>query len=359
MADKPSIEIHGVLQKTFEGRRIGCDEALTLLLDAPLLDLGRAAFAMRDRLHPGGEVTYIVDRNINYTNACISGCPFCAFSRKPGSGDSFVLSRDGLHRKIEETREMGGTGILLQGGHNPDLPLSYYEEMLTGIREVFPEIHIHAFSPTEITFFSKNFEIPVDRMVSMLREWGLMSIPGGGAEVLSERIRGRMAGGKASVAEWLGVMREAHGQGLKTTATMMFGSVEEPEDLLVHLGHLRTLQDETMGFTAFIPWTFQPGGGTVYQKSEATGVDYLRLLAVSRLFLDNFPHVQASWVTQGLQMGQVALHFGADDLGSVMIEENVVAAAGCRNRTNEEELRRVIEDAGFIPKKRRTLYEPA
>ncbi len=359
MADGASPEVAGILDKAFEGRRIGREEALLLLLDASLLDLGGAASAVRTRLNPGGEVTFIVDRNINYTNACISGCPFCAFSRKPGSEDSFVLTRSDLHQKIRETEEAGGTGILLQGGHNPELPLSYYEEMLTGIREAFPKIHIHAFSPTEITFFSKQFGIPVDRMVSLLREWGLMSIPGGGAEVLSERIRGRMAAGKASVAEWLGVMHEAHGQGLKTTATMMFGSVEEPGDLLIHLEHIRDLQDETGGFTAFIPWTFQPGGGTVYRDSQATGVDYLRVLAVSRLFLDNFPHLQASWVTQGLKIGQVALHFGADDLGSVMIEENVVAAAGCRNRTNEEELRRLIRDAGFTPRKRRTLYDSA
>jgi cyclic dehypoxanthinyl futalosine synthase len=318
-----------------------------------------AADAARSRKHPDGTATYIVDRNINYTNVCTSECRFCAFYRKPGSSQGYVLSEADLLEKVRETVELGGTGILLQGGHHPEIPFNYYENLLRSVRTAFPQVHLHAFSPPEITFFSKRFDLPVGEVIGRLRQAGLMSIPGGGAEILSDRVRPAMAPLKATVDEWLGVMREAHRQGLRTTATMMFGSVESPADILIHLAHIRDLQDETGGFTAFIPWTFQPGESTPLQECTATGVDYLRVVALSRLFLDNVDNIQASWVTQGLKMGQVALHFGANDMGSVMIEENVVAAAGCRNRTNEEELRHVISDAGFFPRKRRTLYEGA
>jgi cyclic dehypoxanthinyl futalosine synthase len=231
--------------------------------------------------------------------------------------------------------------------------------MLKAFKEAFPEVHIHGFSPPEITFFSKLFRLPVDEVIARLKAAGLGSIPGGGAEILSDDVRPSMARGKATVNEWLAVMREAHRQGLRTTATMMFGSIESPRDIVTHLAHIRDLQDETGGFTAFIPWTFQPGETTPLREATATGADYLRVLALSRLFLDNVDNLQASWVTQGLKVGQVALHFGANDMGSIMIEENVVASAGCRNRTNEGELRRLIADAGFVPRKRRTLYEPA
>lgn len=345
------------MEKAFAGERLSAGEGLALLTGAPFLELGMAADAARARRHPDGGATYIVDRNINYTNVCNSECRFCAFFRKPGSPEGFVLSPAQVLEKVRETVELGGTGILLQGGHNPELPFGYYEDLLASIRETYPQIHIHAFSPPEIVFFSKRFGLPVGEVVGRLRRAGLMSIPGGGAEVLSDRVRPAMAPLKATVAEWLGVMREAHGQGLRTTATLMFGSVEAPEDILVHLAHIRDLQDETGGFTAFIPWTFQPGESTPLRECTATGVDYLRVVALSRLFLDNVDNIQASWVTQGLKMGQVALHFGANDMGSVMIEENVVAAAGCRNRTNEDELRHIITEAGFVPKKRRTLYE--
>lgn len=318
-----------------------------------------AADAARAQKHPGGTATYVVDRNINYTNVCTSECAFCAFYRKPGSRDGYVLSKEELLSKVREAKELGATGILLQGGHNPALPWDYYEGLLRTVREAFPDIHIHAFSPPEILFFSQRFSRTIPEVISLLRTAGLMSIPGGGAEILSDRVRPSMAPRKATVEQWLAVMREAHHQGLRTTATMMFGSIEGPEDILAHLTHIRDVQEETGGFTAFIPWTFQPGTSTPLSECTATGVDYLRVVALSRLFLDNIANIQASWVTQGLKMGQVALHFGANDMGSVMIEENVVAAAGCRHRTNEAELRHVIAEAGFAPRRRRTLYEPA
>ena len=354
-----SLDTARVLDRAFAGERLSPEEGLFLLERAPFLELGQAADAARARMHPDGVATYIVDRNINYTNVCVANCSFCAFYRRPGDPEGYVLSMGELLDKIRETAQLGGTGILLQGGHNPSLPFGFYEDMLRQFREAFPQIHIHGFSPPEITFFSKLYKMPLAEVIGRLKEAGLGSIPGGGAEILSEAVRSEMARGKATVREWLGVMRTAHGLGLRTTATMMFGSIETPRDILIHLTHLRDLQDETGGFTAFIPWTFQPGEKTPLQEATATGVDYLRVLALSRIFLDNFDNVQASWVTQGLKMGQVALHFGANDMGSIMIEENVVASAGCRNRTNEEELRRLITDAGFIPRKRRTLYETA
>jgi len=354
-----SLDAARVLDRAFAGERLSPEEGLLLLEQAPFLELGQAADSARARKHPDGVATYIVDRNINYTNVCVANCSFCAFYRKPGDPEGYVLSMGELLDKIRETAQLGGTGILLQGGHNPSLPFGFYEGMLREFKEAFPQVHIHGFSPPEITFFSKLYKMPLAEVIGRLKEAGLGSIPGGGAEILSDAVRSEMARGKATVKEWLAVMRTAHGLGLRTTATMMFGSIETPRDILIHLTHLRDLQDETGGFTAFIPWTFQPGEHTPLQEATATGVDYLRVLALSRIFLDNFDNIQASWVTQGLKMGQVALHFGANDMGSIMIEENVVASAGCRNRTNEEELRRLITDAGFIPRKRRTLYESA
>jgi cyclic dehypoxanthinyl futalosine synthase len=353
------LDIDSALDKAFAGERITFDEGLKLLEEASLLDLGQAADAVRARKHPDDVVTFVVDRNINYTNVCVANCTFCAFYRKPGDPEGYVHTMESLLQKIQETVDLGGTGILLQGGHNPELPFSFYEEMLRGFKAAFPQIHIHGFSPPEITFFGKLHKMPVGTVIARLVEAGLDSIPGGGAEVLSDEVRKKMARGKATVKEWLGVMREAHRQGLRTTATMMFGSIETPRDILIHLQHVRDLQDERGGFTAFIPWTFQPGESTPLQTATATGVDYLRVLALSRIYLDNVDNLQSSWVTQGLKVGQVALHFGANDMGSIMIEENVVASAGCRNRTNEPELRKLIRGAGFVPRKRRTLYEPA
>lgn len=347
------------IAKAWGGARLSFEEGLLLLERAPFPELGAAADAARSRRHPEGVVTYIVDRNINYTNGCVSRCGFCAFYREPGSPESFVLSMEEIRSKVRETVELGGTGVLLQGGHHPELPFAFYEELLSALRREFPQIHLHCFSPPEVAYFAKRHGMGVPEVLSRLIAAGLMSIPGGGAEILSDAVRPQMAPGKATVKEWLDVMEEAHRQGLRTTATMMFGSVESPRDILIHLTHLRDLQDRTGGFTAFIPWTYQYSEGLPLPASGATGMDYLRVVALSRLYLDNVDHVQASWVTQGLKMAQVALHYGADDLGSVMIEENVVAAAGCTNRTNEAELRRVIADAGFTPRKRRTLYGAA
>lgn len=347
------------LERAFAGERLSAEEGLALLTRAPFHELAQAADAARARKHPDGVATYIVDRNINYGNVCVSNCTFCAFYRKPGHEEGYVLPLETVLEKVRETVALGGTGILLQGGHNPALPFSFYEELLRAVRGAFPQVHLHCFSPPEITFFSKLFKMPLAEVIARLKEAGLMSIPGGGAEILSEAVRKKMAPGKATVKEWLAVMEEAHRQGLRTTATMMFGSIEGPQDILTHLTHVRDLQGRTGGFTAFIPWTYQRSEGLPLPTADATGVDYLRVLALSRVYLDNFDNVQASWVTQGLKMGQVALHYGANDMGSVMIEENVVAAAGCSNRTNEAELRRLIADAGFAPRKRRTLYEPA
>ncbi len=358
-ASAPDALVSNALCKARDGRRVTPEEGEALLTSAYFPELGSAADTARERKHPEGVVTYIVDRNINYTNVCVSNCAFCAFSRKSGHEESYVLSEEELLAKVRETAELGGTGVLLQGGHNPGLPFSFYEDMLHLLRREFPDVHLHCFSPPEIVFFSALYRMTVPDVISRLRDAGLMSIPGGGAEILSDGVRAAMAPGKATAAQWLGVMEEAHRQGLRTTATMMFGSIETPRDIIIHLEHLRQLQDRTGGFTAFIPWTYQHGEGLSLPSARATGVDYLRVLSLSRIYLDNFDNVQASWVTQGIKMGQVALHFGANDIGSVMIEENVVAAAGCRNRTNEAELRHVITEAGFTPRKRRTLYEPA
>ncbi|MGA9751680.1 MAG: cyclic dehypoxanthinyl futalosine synthase [Acidobacteriota bacterium] len=359
LAASHPLDVTAVLDKVFEGARLSPEEGLLLLERAPFLELAQAADAVRAGKHPDNVATYIVDRNINYTNVCVANCAFCAFYRRPGDAEGYVHTLETLLQKIQETVDLGGTGILLQGGHNPELPFSFYEEMLGAMKARFPKIHIHGFSAPEITFFSKLYKMPVAEVIARLKAVGLGSVPGGGAEILSDGVRKRMARGKATVKEWIAVHREAHRQKLRTTATMMFGSIESSQDILIHLQHVRELQDETGGFTAFIPWTFQPGATTPLQDAPATGVDYLRVLALSRIYLDNVDNIQASWVTQGLKVGQVSLHFGANDMGSIMIEENVVASAGCRNSTNEQELRRLIADAGFTPKKRRTLYEPA
>jgi cyclic dehypoxanthinyl futalosine synthase len=305
--------------------------------------------------HPESSVTYVVDRNINYSNICVCGCRFCAFYRAPGDSEGYVLTREELGQKIEETLSLGGTQILMQGGHHPDLPLSFYEEMLHFIKGRYP-IHIHAFSPPEIVHFSKLESSDIATVISRLRSAGLDSIPGGGAEILVDSVRKRVSPNKCSAREWLDVMEEAHRQGLRTTATMMFGHEEETKHRMEHLFALRDLQDRTGGFTAFIPWAFQPQNTAIHRSSE-TAVSYLRLLALSRLVLDNFDNIQASWVTMGPKVAQLALHFGANDFGSTMIEENVVAAAGVHFRLSKEEIRRIIEAAGFQPKQRTMAYQ--
>ncbi len=339
------------------GGRLAADEALWLYRHAPTAWLGRMADVVRLRKHPDGVVTYIIDRNVNYTNVCVARCNFCAFYRTVGHADGYVLGFEEIYRKIDETIALGGNQLLLQGGHNPDLPLAWYEDLFRGVKARYPDFKLHALSPPEVLHISRTSRLPVPEVLTRLIAAGLDSVPGGGAEILVDRVRTLLnCYSKASSDEWLDVMREAHKAGLRTTATMMYGTVETDEERLEHMLRLRALQDDTGGFTAFITWSYQPDhterGGT-----EATGVDYLRTLAIARLVLDNFDNLQASWVTQGGKVGQLSLAFGANDMGSVMIEENVVRAAGAAYCMDELEIVRNIEDAGFVASRRTMHYE--
>lgn len=338
-----------------DGTRLSIEAAQDLYRDADLLTLGQLAQEARFRSNPGRVVTFAVDRNINYTNICTSGCRFCAFWRPKESPEAYVLDDELLAKKLEETRALGGTHILLQGGLNPDLDLDWHEDRIRLIRSF--GLKLHGYSPPEIIFFAERFGMTIEQVLERLIKAGLTSIPGGGAEILVDRVRQSVSPGKADTRQWLAVMEAAHRLGLKTSATMMFGHVETAEERLIHLFQLRRLQDRTNGFTAFIPWPYQPGRETVPVKSVG-GTTYLRMLALSRLVLDNIPHVQASWVTQGPEIGQVALSFGADDLGSTMIEENVVAAAGVNHRLSKAEMIRLIETAGFRAAQRDAVYTP-
>ena len=335
-------------------KRISVEEAVELFEHGKLLDLGLAADAVCRRVHPEPYRTYVVDRNINYTNICTSRCKFCAFWREADSPDAYLLSEEEIHAKIAEAVALGATQILMQGGLHPDLRIGDYEAMVRGIKERF-KIHLHSFSPPEIVHIAQISDLSLGETISRLRDSGLDSIPGGGAEILTDASRNALSPKKCSASEWLEVMEIAHKLGMRTTATMMFGHRETFAERVEHLARIRELQDRTGGFTAFIPWTFQPEN-TELCRQAVGGYDYLRTLAISRLFLDNVPNIQASWVTQGDKVGQVALHFGANDLGSTMIEENVVAAAGVRFRMSEEELRRAITEAGFESRKRDTYY---
>jgi cyclic dehypoxanthinyl futalosine synthase len=303
-------------------------------------------------------VTYIIDRNINYTNFCTEYCSFCAFYRPLGHKEGYVHGLDTILQKIQETVELGGTGVLMQGGLHPDLKIEWYEDMLRAIKRQFPQVWLHCFSSPEIQNIAKVSGLDLTTTISRLRDAGLDSIPGGGAEILHDDVRQRISRLKCDTQEWVDVHLAAHKLGMRTTATMMFGCGETIEQRVHHFEVVRRIQEETGGFTAFIPWSFQREntslGRTV--KEEATGVEYLKTLAISRLYLDNILNVQSSWVTQGLKTCQVGLRFGGNDVGSIMIEENVVSAAGARNHASEEELRRLIRDAGFVPKQRDTLY---
>jgi cyclic dehypoxanthinyl futalosine synthase len=343
-----------IISRVRDGRRLSGDEALLLYQEADLNILGQLADEIRQRLHPEPIVTYAIDRNINYTNICISGCKFCAYYCAPGDVSGYVISKKKLAEKLEETKSLGGTQILLQGGLHPDLPLSFYEEMLYFIKSRFA-IHCHAFSPPEIVHIANISGLSVKEVLVRLIKAGLDSIPGGGAEILSDRVRKQISPRKATTNEWLNVMETAHGLGLKTTATMMYGHVERLEERIEHLLRLRDLQNQTGGFTAFIAWPFQPQN-TALDVRPSTGQEYLRLLAISRIVLDNFPNLQASWVTQGPKVAQIALFFGANDFGSTMIEENVVAAAGVSHRLSETEIRRIVSDTGFEPRQRLMDY---
>jgi cyclic dehypoxanthinyl futalosine synthase len=350
------MTIDRIAEKVRAGERVTATEALVLYRDASTPLLGRLAHGVRTRKHSERVVTYIIDRNVNYTNVCVAKCNFCAFYREVGSPDGYVLGFEELFRKIDETVAVGGVQLLLQGGHNPDLPLTWYEDLFRAIKSRYPQFKLHALSPPEILHLSRLSQLPVPQIIERLIAAGLDSIPGGGAEILVDRVRHLLhCYGKASADEWLGIMRHAHSAGLRTTATMMYGTVETDEERLEHLLRLRALQDETGGFTAFITWSYQPDH-TQLSGIEATGLDYLRTLALSRIVLDNFDNLQASWVTQGGKVGQLSLAYGANDMGSVMIEENVVRAAGASYCMDEAEIVRNIEDAGFVAKRRDMHY---
>ena len=351
------MTIHSIADKVRTGARIDAGEALSLYRDAPTTLLGQLAEVVRERKHPERIVSYIIDRNVNYTNVCVAKCNFCAFYRPVGSAEGYVLGFDELFRKIDETIAVGGVQLLLQGGHNPDLPLSWYEDLFRAIKDRYPTFKLHALSPPEVIHLSRLSQLPVPQVLERLIAAGLDSVPGGGAEILVDRVRTLLhCVGKATADEWIDVMRNAHRAGLRTTATMMYGTVETDEERIEHLLRLRALQDETGGFTAFITWSYQPDH-TELAGAEATGVDYLRTLALSRIVLDNFDNLQASWVTQGGKVGQLSLAYGANDMGSVMIEENVVRAAGASYCMDEVEIVRNIEDAGFVAKRRNMHYE--
>ncbi|HTV57018.1 MAG TPA: cyclic dehypoxanthinyl futalosine synthase [Terriglobia bacterium] len=338
--------------------RLSSAQALDMLRSDDLIGLGIEADAVRRRLHPGGVITYQVDRNINYTNFCTEYCSFCAFYRPANSPEGYVQPLDSIFRKIDETLALGGTGILMQGGLHPDLKLDYYAGLLSAIKQRYPRLHLHCFSAPEILNIAEICGSTVRDVIARLMDAGLDSIPGAGAEILDDEVRHRIARLKCSTQEWLDVHRTAHQLGLRTTATMMFGVGETIEHRVKHFERLRALQDETGGFTAFIPWFFQRENTSLgrFVKQEATAVDYLKTLAASRVYLDNILNVQASWLTPGHKICQIALRFGGNDVGSILIEENVVNAAGCKNTSTEEELRRLISDAGFRPVKRDTLY---
>jgi cyclic dehypoxanthinyl futalosine synthase len=346
--------INPIIKKVNFGRRIDSDECLALFRKADLLTLGELANATRKRLHPERLVTFIVDRNINYTNICVNKCKFCAFYREADSPEAYVLSNDEIFKKIEETLALGGTQILLQGGVHPDLGIEYFEDLFYSIKTRFT-IQVHALSPSEITHIAKKADLGIPETLKRLKAAGLDSIPGGGAEILVDRVRKKVSPNKIRWRQWADVMTEAHRLNMPTSATMMFGSLETEKEIIEHLIRLREVQDSTHGFTAFIPWTYQPGNTELGGRS-ATGVEYLKVLAISRIMLDNFENIQASWVTQGAKIAQVALEFGANDFGSTMIEENVVAAAGVSFRMTRQEIVNLIKDAGYEAAQRDTTY---
>ena len=346
-----------IFDKIKAGERISGQEFLLLGHEAGLHDLGFLANSICKRKHPEPIVTYVVDRNINYTNICTSGCKFCAFFKAPDDPEGSVLSTQELLDKIKETQDLGGTQILLQGGHHPDKPLEFYEDMLRTMKET--GIHVHGFSPPEICHFAELSCLSTVQVLKRLMAAGLDSMPGGGAEILSDRVRQLLAPRKCSADSWIRVMEEAHNLGMRTTATMMFGHVETLDERLEHLQRLRDLQDRTGGFTAFIPWPFQPDNTALsigVKIKKTSGFAYLRMLALCRIFLDNFDNIQASWVTQGPKIAQISLFFGANDFGSTMIEENVVKAAGVHFRLSEQEIQRLVLDAGFEPRQRLMDY---
>jgi cyclic dehypoxanthinyl futalosine synthase len=350
--------VREILDRALSGERISEEDALALLESRELVPVGRAADELRNRKVDPARVTFIVDRNVNYTNICHTDCDFCAFYRRPGDRrEGYLLPKPVIFKKIEETLAIGGTALLMQGGHHPDLGVDFYEDLFASIKARY-KIHLHALSPPEVQHIARRSKISVPATLTRLRDAGLDSLPGGGAEILVDRVRDVIAPKKTKAAEWLGVMREAHRLGMSSTATMMYGHVETLEDRVEHMRRIRELQDETRGFRAFISWTFQPHGTRLASLVEhyPTSFDYLLTQAVSRIYLDNVDHIQSSWVTQGMKVGQVALSFGADDMGSVMIEENVVSAAGTTHRATTDDFVRAIRALGKTPVQRDTLY---
>ena len=352
-----SAEVKRLLEKTVAGERLTPAEGLKLLESHDLVAIGQAADAVSRRLHPEPYRTYNIDRNINYTNVCSAVCDFCAFFRKPKSPEGYVLDKETIYKKIEETVALGGDQILMQGGMNPDLPLEWYEDLLRSLKERFPQVNLHCFSPPEIYALHKLAKLPVKTVLERLKAAGLGSLPGGGGEILVDRVRKEMTRGKCLTDDWLNVCREWHLLGGKGSATMMFGHIETLAERIEHLERLRQLQDETGGFTAYICWTFQPDNTEMSHIPPVGSFEYLKTQAVSRLYLDNFPNIQSSWVTQGEKIGGLALHFGANDMGSLMIEENVVAEAGTVHHLTLETIKRLIREAGYIPRQRNVYYE--
>ena len=352
--------IESILEKALAGQRIDPKEALQLFSTTDILLLGNIASRLAQKKRTDRTVTYIVDRNINYTNVCVTDCSFCAFYRKEPDTDSYVLPFETIAQKIEETLSVGGQQILLQGGHHQNLRIDYFEDLFKKIKQRF-DIHLHALSPPEIIHTSRISKISLNETLTRLKQAGLDSIPGGGAEILVDRVRQIISPKKCTTDEWLEVMESAHRMNIPSTATMMFGHVETIKERIEHLERLRKLQDKTQGFTAFITWGFQPGNtqlqGDSGIKTAITGFEYLKTLAISRIFLDNFRNLQSSWVTQGPKVGQLSLYYGANDMGSTMMEENVVAAAGTVYSMDEKEINRLITDSGFIPQRRNMKYD--
>jgi cyclic dehypoxanthinyl futalosine synthase len=354
-ANEPMID--NILEKSIAGERLSPEQGLALLQSHDLAAIGRAADAVTRRLHPEPVRTYNIDRNINYTNVCTAVCDFCAFYRKPKSEEGYVLAREVLLQKVKETVDLGGDQILMQGGLHPYYKLEWYEKLLADIKSQFPQINLHAFSPPELHAFTKINKLPIRTVLERLKAAGLGSIPGGGAEILVDRVRKEITRGKVLTDDWLNVMRVWHELGGVSSVTMMFGHVETLAERIEHLERVRQLQDETGGFTAFICWTFQPEHTDMAQVPPAGSFDYLKTQAVSRLYLDNIPNIQSSWVTQGLKIGQLALLFGANDMGSLMIEENVVAEAGTVHFLTLDQMRGAIEELGLTPRQRNVRYE--
>ena len=357
------VGLESIAEKIAAGTRLDSADGLYLLQDAPLVEIGRLAEQVRNRWNPPDEVTFVIDSNPNYTNVCVTDCAFCAFYRKPGHPEGYTLSVDQVMEKIASAMEQGATTVLLQGGHNPEIPFSFYLDLVRETRRRFPEVTPHFFSASEIHTMAEVSGQTTRQVLEELRAAGQCSLPGGGAEILSERVRKKIAAKKGDVASWISVHREAHELGMRSTATMMYGHIETEEDIVEHWDNIRALQDEHRGFTAFVPWSYKKGNTPMERFIEESGrrpagaARYLRILAASRLYLDNFPHIQASWFSEGKKTGQAALHFGADDFGGTLFEENVHLATGHDNHTTLEETKLLIQEAGFVPVQRTTLYE--